>query len=165
MKLLKVSVKIVIPRGSSTRGSQWSIGCIEQWSIFLTLFASFSPVDLQFIVEHYDDFSRDMLLLANPVEDKEPTVPEVFDLDSSLNVTPLLYDPFASPSPERFSYYNGNGNDSKDDSEDGELFAFSSGSVQDDEYAEIGIDLTKYVRHQWKQAHTHHTPTMCQPLH
>ena len=78
---------------------------------------------------------------------------------SSLNVTPP-YDTFASPSPERspYYYYNGNGNDSKDDSEDGGPFAISSGSDQDDEYAEIGIDLTKYVRPQRKQAHnTLHT--------
>jgi hypothetical protein len=73
---------------------------------------------------------------------------------SSLNVTPP-YDTFASPSPERSPYYYYTG---KDDSEDGGPFAISSGSDQDDEYAEIGIDLTKYVRPQRKQAHTRYTP-------
>jgi hypothetical protein len=78
---------------------------------------------------------------------------------SSLNVTPP-YDTFASPSPERSPYYYYNGNDdSKDDSEDGGPFAISSGSDQDDEYAEIGIDLTKYWATTVDGKEASHTPS------
>lgn len=74
---------------------------------------------------------------------------------SSLNVTPP-YDTFASPSPERSPYYYSNGNDSKDDSE------ADFGSDHSDEYAAIGIDLTKYVGPNKNTPATHQP--MCQPF-